>query len=303
MDATLQQFGIPLLVFLAVMCVGGAFLAVAIARRRVLEERLQGNDVFAPAPVQSGRGMDLLNKVGSATSGGKTTGKLARQLAAAGFHSKSAPDVFLGTKVALVVLGLAIVGLLVLPTNLSTLQKFIAAISAGCLLSFVPNLYVHSCRRARTAEIRRTLPVSTDLLEICVSSGMGLDMAWNAVAEEIRRVSPSLADEMALTNLEIQLGAPRPIAMRHMAERTGADELTSLVALLLQSDRFGTSIGDALRMFAGTMREDRTQKAEEAAEKMTVKLLFPMVLFIFPAALIVMVGPAVIMLLDGLAKT
>lgn len=303
MEAIVQQFGVPALVFAAVMFIGGAFLAVALTRRRLIEQRLASKDVFAPEPVQAGRGVGLLHKVGSAASGGKTTGKLAQQLAAAGFHSKSAPDVFMGAKIALLMAGLAIVGALVIPTGLGTMQKVIAVVSAACLLSFLPNLCVQSRRRSRTAEIRRTLPVSTDLLEICVSSGMGLDMAWNAVTDEIRRVSPSLADEMALTNLEMQLGAPRPIAMRHMAERTGADELTSLVALLLQSDRFGTSIGDALRMFAGTMREERTQKAEEAAEKMTVKLLVPMVLFIFPAALIVMVGPAMIMLLESLSGT
>src|SRR5581483_2241142 len=105
-------------------------------------------------------------------------------------------------------------------------------------------------------------------------------------------VSPVLADEMALTNLEIHLGAARADAMRAMASRTGAEELSSLVAILVQSERFGTSIIEALRIFAMSMRENRSMHSQEEAEKMAVKLIFPMVLFIFPAMLMVLAGPA-----------
>jgi tight adherence protein C len=121
---------------------------------------------------------------------------------------------------------------------------------------------------------------------------MGMDMAWNSVSDEVRAVSPTLADEMALTNLEIHLGAPRVVAMRNMARRTGADELSSLVAVLVQSERFGTSVVDALRTYANAMRETRSMRSQEAAEKMAVKLLFPMILFIFPSVILVMIGPA-----------
>jgi tight adherence protein C len=127
---------------------------------------------------------------------------------------------------------------------------------------------------------------------------MGLDMGWNAVADESRRVSDTLADEMALTNLEMHLGANRTSAMRHMVERTGVDELGSLVAVLVQSERFGTSITEALRTFAKSMREIRSQRAQECAEKMAVKLIFPMVLFIFPVTFIVVGGPAAMKLLE-----
>jgi len=123
---------------------------------------------------------------------------------------------------------------------------------------------------------------------------MGIDMAWNAVSDEVRRVSTTLGDEMALTNLEMHLGAPRADAMRHMSDRTGVDDIASLVATLVQSERFGTSIADALRVFAESLREQRSQRAQEAAEKMAVKLLFPLVLCIFPAMLIVVAGPAFI---------
>ncbi len=146
----------------------------------------------------------------------------------------------------------------------------------------------------RREEVRRHLPDAVDLLEISVSAGMGLDMAWNMVTDEIRRVSTTLADEMALTNLEIHLGAPRAEAMRHMAQRTGAEEISSLVAVLVQTDRFGTSVAKALENFTSSMREGRSFRAQEVAEKMAVKLLFPMVIFIFPAVLVVLAGPAVI---------
>ncbi|MHC4743966.1 MAG: type II secretion system F family protein [Planctomycetota bacterium] len=114
------------------------------------------------------------------------------------------------------------------------------------------------------------------------------------VANEIQQVSTVLSNEMALTNFEIHLGANRAEAMRRMAERTGAEELASLAAILVQTDRFGTSMGTALREFAKSMREERGFKAEESAEKMAVKLIIPMVLFIFPAVMIIIIGPAVV---------
>jgi tight adherence protein C len=134
-----------------------------------------------------------------------------------------------------------------------------------------------------------------------VTSGMGMDQAWNAVTDQIRGVSPTLADEMALTNLEMHLGASRAEAMRHMAERTGATELGSLVVCLAQAERFGTSMQTALRNFAGSMREARSYRAQEAAEKMAIKLLFPMVILVFPPAVIVMAGPAVMKLFKALS--
>jgi tight adherence protein C len=129
-----------------------------------------------------------------------------------------------------------------------------------------------------------------------------MDMAWNAVADEIRRVSGVLADEMALANLEVHLGVQRPDAMRHMAERTGAAEISSLVAMLVQTERFGTSIGVALKTFAESIREQRSLLAQETAEKMAVKLIVPMVVLIFPAIVIVMAGPAAMELYKMLSQ-
>jgi tight adherence protein C len=139
-------------------------------------------------------------------------------------------------------------------------------------------------------------------MEICVSAGMGMDMAWNLVGDEIRPVCADLADEMALVNLEMHLGSPRADAMRNMADRSGADEIASLATVLVQTEKFGTSVGDALRTFAASMRDERTYRVEEKAEKTAVKLLFPMVLCIFPAVLIVVAGPAVITLIKMMSN-
>jgi len=126
---------------------------------------------------------------------------------------------------------------------------------------------------------------------------------WNAVTAEMHTVSSILADEMALTNLEMHLGAPRALAMRHLADRTKADELASLVAVMVQSERFGTSMSDAMRTFASSMREQRSHKAQEEAETMAVKLIFPMIIFLFPAVVLVTAGPAGISLVHAIQSS
>jgi tight adherence protein C len=167
------------------------------------------------------------------------------------------------------------------------------------LFFFLPNVVIVYQLRKRREDIRRHLPEAVDLLEICVSSGIGLDMAWQMVSEEIQHVSTVLAQAMSLTNFEVNLGASRVEAMQHMAARTGVDELTSLAAILMQTERFGTSIADTLHIFADSMREERSCVAQESAEKMAVKLIFPMVLFIFPAIIVTVAGPAVIALFSS----
>jgi tight adherence protein C len=237
--------------------------------------------------------VDAVSRLGTSVSKGGVSQKLKQALAQAGFHDAGAPAVFLGAKVLLLIFGIAISIVIILPLGALTPLKVIIILAVGFILSLLPNLVVSLRRKRRCTDVRLRLPDAIDLLEICVSAGMGLDQAWNAVADEVRGVSTILADEMALANLEIHLGAPRPVAMRHMAERTASDELSSLVATMVQSERFGTSISEALRTFATSLREQRSQRAEEAAEKMAVKLLFPLVLCIFPAMLIVVGGPAI----------
>ena len=256
-----------------------------------MQERLQaGLDLDQPS--SSNRATDILSRLGNLTAIGSPSVSLNEELAMAGYHGTSAAAIYMGAK-ALLLLGLMLVLLvLVLPTEITPMLKMCVIVGVPLLASFIPNAYVRNRRIARRTEIRKHLADCVDLLEICVTSGMGLDSAWNAVTDEIRRVCQPLADEMALTNLEMHLGVSRAVAMRHMAQRTGADELSSLAAMLVQSDRFGTSVSDALRVYAQSMREDRSQRAQESAEKMAVKLILPMTLFVFPAVVLVMAGPA-----------
>ena len=292
----LIQWVIPALVFLTVLCIGGAIVAGAVHRRRALQPRLHSSrDLFDSHRANHGLAR-VASTVGSKVSSGRTSLTLKEQLARAGLHGSSAAATYLGAKFILLIVGLVGAAVLLLWLDLNAFFEIYLAVMMSVVFFFIPNVYMASRRRARRNEVKRHLPDVIDLLEICVTAGMGLDAAWNAVTDEVRPVSPVMADEMSLTMLETQLGAPRTAAMRHMAERTGADELASLVALLVQSDRFGTSVAEALRTFANSMREKRSQHAEEEAEKTAVKLLFPLVLLIFPAMLIVMVGPALLTL-------
>jgi tight adherence protein C len=288
----------PVLTGVSVMLIGAAILvrrrekdAVELARRRAMQDQDVANEDYGRPRL-----IGTVQRVGEMVGRGKASKGLRERLAAAGYHGASAASIFLGAKVMLFGGGVALLFYLLQSFQASLGMSSVLLLTAmgGFVFFFIPDLAVGIARDRRRQNIRRHLPDAVDLLEICVSAGLGLDQAWNSVAEEIRRVCPTLADEMELTNLEISLGASRAVAMRHMAERTGAEDISSLVALLVQSERFGASIVDALRTFATTMRETWSQRAEETAERMAVKMLFPMVLFIFPALLIITVGPAVL---------
>lgn len=303
----MNQLVVSLLSFLAVICFGAALL-LGREQRQLVRDRLRLAPSLKPSSGAGHQGAQAglastLNRLGEVATLKRPPGRaLGLKLAQAGYYHPSAAMVYLGLKLALAMLGLIAMSILAMAMQPSFTNGLLLIAGGAAALSFLPNLYIAERRHQRCLEVRHHLPDAVDLLEISVSSGMGLDMAWNLVTHEIRHVSPRLADEMALTNLEIHLGEPRAQAMRHMVERTGADELNSLVAVLVQSERFGTSISEVLRVFANTLRELRSQRAEESAEKLAVKLIFPMVLLIFPAVLIVSVGPAFILLSQALSS-
>jgi tight adherence protein C len=164
----------------------------------------------------------------------------------------------------------------------------------------IPRVYISRRAIARRMEIQKSLPDALDLMVVCVESGMGLNQALVHVSQEIGAVSRAMRAELALVNLEIQTGTPRDEALRHFADRTDLPDIRSLVAMLIQTDRFGTSIARSLRVHAETMRTRRRQRAEEAAAKTTIKLVFPLVLFIFPAMFVVILGPALLHIIDQL---
>ena len=284
------------------IALGGAGLAIArsrrdarIARQRTLSSGAEVAQVHAEDKAD-GVLTSTVGRLGTQVSGRGASRKLSAQLAAAGFHHAQAATIYLGAKAALFLVGLATAAIVLVPSSMPLPGIVVGCFFSGALLSFLPNFVVSARRSARRKNVDRHLPDAVDLLEICVASGMGLDAAWAAVTDEIRGVSELFADEMELTTLEISLGIPRAEAMRHMSARTGVEDLSSLVALLVQAEKLGASIADALTTFARGLREARGQRAEEAAEKMSVKLMFPMVMFIFPALLLIMLGPAVLQL-------
>jgi len=165
----------------------------------------------------------------------------------------------------------------------------------GALVGWLLPLYVLRRKtRKRSRAIQLSLPDMLDMMVVCVEAGLGLNQAMQRVAEELGTMSPELSEELQLTNLEIQTGTPREEALRNLAMRTGSIDLKSLVGMLVQTDRFGTSIARALRVHSKTLRTKRRQRAEEQAAKTTIKLIFPLVLFIFPALMVVLLVPAVL---------
>lgn len=306
MDTISPEILIAVLTFLSVVALGLSMLLLRKDRSRMLESRLK-DDIHTgtgQAHSQSRSGLrQMLAEIGNFVSHGRASATLWEQLMQAGYFSAGAPAVYTGIKMLLFVGGLVAAAVLITRMDVPLATKTAIISVGGAIPFFLPNIYLLLKRKHRRDEICLYLPQAVDLIEICVSSGIGLNMAWNMVANEIHQVSSVLGDEMALTNFEIHLGADRAEAMRRMAGRTGAEELSSLAAILIQTDRFGTSVAAALREFAASMREERGFTAEENAEKMAVKLIVPMVLFIFPAVLIIIGGPAIITIFRTILST
>jgi tight adherence protein C len=302
MDIVEIKIIIPVLTFLSIFTIGAAVLIIKGQKRKSLEDRLQESQWTVEGTKDSRKKksglLQFLEKIGNIVSHGRGSTELWEELVRAGFFSAAAPSIYTGIKMLLFITGLVVTAMLVMPMKVHFTAKMTYILFGGVLLFFIPNIILSIRLKERRDEINRHLPEAIDLLEICVSSGIGLSMAWNIVTDEIKNVSSILADAMALTNFEIHLGVSRIEAMKHMADRTGVDRLSSLSAVLVQTERFGTSIADTLRVFADTMREERILEAEEKAEKIAVKLIVPMVLFIFPVIFIVTAGPAVVKIID-----
>jgi tight adherence protein C len=167
----------------------------------------------------------------------------------------------------------------------------------------IPDIWLKTRIERRKENIQHALPDAMDLSVISVEAGLGLDQALLRVGQEIHIAHPDLADELQLRNLEVNMGRSRSDAFRNLAERTGVEDLKALVAILIQTDRFGTSVGQALRTFSDSLRIKRRQRAEELAAKLAIKMVIPMVVFIFPAVFIVILGPAFIAIVKDLLPT
>ena len=286
---------LPILAFVfGTALVGGVALLLMPRRQALIDRRLEElmapADGDAPAASRMQSLVNVFKRVGEkAPRSPKEMGQLRLRLVQAGYRRDEALTIFFGIRVffALGLFGLLSSSILMRPNTLMAL--------GGLAIGYVlPGMVLARLAKRRAHRIRLSLADMLDLLVVSVEAGLGLDQALTRVGQELAFAYPELADELRLINLELRAGKPRGEALRNLADRTGVDDLSSLVTMLIQTDKFGTSVAQSLRVYSETLRTKRRQRAEEAAAKTGVKMVFPLVLCIFPAIWIVTIGPAAI---------
>ncbi|HEX7643173.1 MAG TPA: type II secretion system F family protein [Burkholderiaceae bacterium] len=238
----------------------------------------------------------------SSPSGDWESSPLRIRFISAGLRSENAPLIYFGMK-TLLPLVFAAACYLLLRMSGAELERnvmlfvLVSVATVGC---YIPNMVLRRLIARRQREIFDNFPDAADLMLVCVEAGLGLDAALARVAEEIRIKSVPLAQELHLTNLEIRAGNAREHALRNLAARTAIDEVGTFVSMLIQADKFGTSVGASMRVFSEELRQKRQIRAEELAAKVSTKMLFPLVLCIFPAISMVVLGPALIRIANSI---
>ena len=287
---------LPLLAFVfASLLVTAAAMALSPGTAGTIERRLGEVTGTRVKPTADEPGyervvVDALKRIGSV--GPRSTsemGKLQKKLVCAGYRSHEAIAVFFGIR-----LGLALLCFALLVTPILVRPNLLMALAACGLGYLLPSMALGRLAKRRQHRIRLGLPDALDLLVVSVEAGLGLDQAIQRVGEELALAHPDLSDELRLINLELRAGKGRIDALKNLADRTGVDDIASLVAMLVQTDKFGTSVAQSLRVHSDTVRTKRRQRAEEAAAKTGVKMVFPLVFCIFPAIWVVTIGPAAI---------
>ena len=220
--------------------------------------------------------------------------KLKAKLASGGFRGDGHVSLYLGLKFVLLVVGFVFSGGTTLFVYGTTKQALMWTGSITGILFFLPDIVLWFIIKSRKDSIFLGLPDALDLLVVCVEAGLGLDHAMRKVSEEMKRSCAVISDEFTLSNFQLQMGMPRAEVLHELGARTAVDDLRALAAILIQADKFGSSVAQALRVQSDSMRVKRRQLAEEKAAKTAVKLIFPLVLFIFPGIFVVLVGPAAI---------
>jgi tight adherence protein C len=222
--------------------------------------------------------------------------KEEQRLVQAGIRRKDGVLIFYGVRVGLVLLLLVILSV----TGYLARNPFLCIIGSILAGALIPDLWLNRKIAARQLQIQNGLPDVMDLSVVCVEAGLGLDQTLGRIGQEVENTHPALSEELRLYGLETAAGRSRPAALRNLGERGGVDDLKALAAVLIQADRFGASIAQSLRVFSDGLRTKRRQRAEEKAAKMTVKMIPPMVFFIFPAIFVVVAGPAALKIMDFL---
>jgi tight adherence protein C len=291
---------LPLLAFAFGSLLVTAVTYALTAKTAGLDDRLR--DVVGAEPqvseanASSEQIQGFLKRMGEKVpKSAKELSKLQLRLVQAGYRGSEALPVFLGIRAgcALAAFGVCMTPVLVKPS-------LAMGLSAMALMYVVTGMVLARKAKKRQHRIRLSLADALDLLVVSVEAGLGLDQALARVAQELAFAHPDLSSELRLVNLELLAGKARSEALRNLAERTGVDDLSSLVAMLVQTDKFGTSVAHSLRVFSDTLRTKRRQRAEEAAAKTGVKMVFPLVVCIFPAIWIVTIGPAAIRFIEVL---
>ena len=247
---------------------------------------------------------DAFSNLGGVMDNGNESEKnsLKVKLANAGFRSEQAAGVYQGIRVVCLVAFLLPALFFFLLKDGFTVRSIQYTVLLAGLGFYIPQIGLWHLRSTRQKEIFLTLPDALDLLVVCVESGLGLDAALRKVTDEMKNHAKIICEELQLANLQLQMGRPRREVLHDLGVRTGVDDVRSLAAILIQADRFGSSIAQALRVQSDSMRTRRRQLAEEKAAKTAVQLIFPLVLFIFPAIFVVLVGPAAIQIQRNLLK-
>ncbi|MEO1974219.1 MAG: type II secretion system F family protein [Pirellulaceae bacterium] len=220
--------------------------------------------------------------------------KLKVRWANAGFRGEGAASIFLSMKLIGLIIGGIVGGVYSLVAGGFDINTLIKGVGCVCLFFFIPEIILMFLIRRRKQAIFLGLPDALDLMVVCVEAGLGLDQAMRKVSEEMKKSYVVIAEEFGLCNLQLQMGKTRAEVLQELGIRSGVDDLRALASILIQADKFGSSIAQALRVQSDAMRTRRQQIAEEKAAKTAVKLIFPLVLFIFPGIFVVLVGPAAI---------
>ncbi len=232
------------------------------------------------------------------SSGRKDLFETRQKLIRAGYRSQDAVPIYYSLRVLSLVVGAIVIISMVPALQGRNLLIWVGA--GGLVFWMLPAGVLRRKIRLRQKEIQIALPDALDMLVICVEAGLGLNQALVRVSEEVETMSAILSEELQIVNLEMRAGTPREDALRNLGERTDVPDLRALATMLIQTDRFGTSIAQALRVHSDTLRTKRRQRAEEAAAKTTIKMVPPLVFFIFPAIFVVVLGPAMLHLMNEL---
>jgi tight adherence protein C len=296
-----MEVNLPLLVGVIGALVFIALFSIAYAmfgRSRTLEERVQSREKEKQPRLNMRalltRSEHVFRPLGEIIPRSpEEMSRQERRLVQAGFRRKDAPVLAYGVKLALAILLLA-------SFAAAGRFSFVYIILAVLLGAMLPDIWLSRRIKRRKEDIQLSIPDALDLTVVCVEAGLGLDQSLMRIGQEIRPIHRDLSDELRLLNLEVNAGKSRAQSLRNLAGRTDVDDLKALVAVLIQTDRFGTSVAQSLRVFSDSLRVKRRQRAEERAAKTTIKMIPPLVFFILPAIFVVVLGPAVITIVQEL---